>query len=216
MILNKCFIFHIFTFLFISSAQLQSVTSEEIQDYITNQKESDLVEILMTYGDSKDDPILNRAMSAKDYFAVIALIEYGVDINSRKSNFRKDNPNQIGYYEISPGKTVLEEAVESREISLIEYFLSHHADPTIPRNYSCFSGAKTCNYCGFETAIYNSIKINSLDNLILFSKYGVDFTEICYSIGPNNGQYTLTPLQASINFQRKDIVAFLLSIGVKI
>lgn len=73
--INKTLIFFLFAFSCLFIASLQSVTTEQLQVYTNNYNDSDLLEILMKYGDEKEKPILNRAMDAKDYFAVIILIE---------------------------------------------------------------------------------------------------------------------------------------------
>ena len=101
---------------------LQSLTQEELKEFAIENNDSELIEILMKYSDSKN--ILHRAMREKDYFTVFILIEYGLDVNHRyfnHGNQSKENSN----------KTLIEMAVESNEISLIEYFLQKKADPTL-------------------------------------------------------------------------------------
>ena len=59
------------------------LTWDEIENYIANYSESNVVESLLKYDSSK--MALNYAMNAKDYFSVVMMVEYGININFRNS-----------------------------------------------------------------------------------------------------------------------------------
>lgn len=181
---------------------LHSVTQEELKEYAIKQNDSQLIEIIFKYGNIKEQPILNRAMEAKDYFSVFMLVEYGVDINSRSGNPPITNH----------GRSVLEMAIVFCEIPLVEFFLLHKADPTTTfRSYP--SGSIT----NITTAVYDAIINNRLDVLVLFAQNNVDLNKICLEvILPYSQGYKQTPIQVAIEHKKKDIVAFLVSIGAKI
>ena len=169
----------LFLFLSFFSIPLHSVTLQDLQRFVIKKNDSELTEILMRYGDNPDQPALNAAMSMKDYCSVYILVEYGVDINSRKKG----------------EKTVLEMAIETGELSLVEYFLIKNADPTLFRSQ--------------YTAVSDAIIENRLDVLILFAQYSIDLNKKCFA-------NTWSPLQLAAQYKRRDIVAFLISIGVEI
>src|ERR1700722_19164416 len=115
----KCLLSFMFACAFSTSSH--AITAEQLQEYAANYNDAQLMEILMKYGNSKESPTLNLAMISKDYFAVVTLIEYGVDINLRYHTppYNEDTyKNQKKYTQ-----TVLEIAIEENEISLLEYFL---------------------------------------------------------------------------------------------
>lgn|GEM_PF-5764167 len=200
-----------------------SVTPEQLQEFAIKQNGTALMEILMQYkGNCKEYPILNRAMEEKDYFAVFILVEYGIDIDSRFESVEEqkklflltiNSEGQEIYMTTcieGEGKTVLESAIESGEISLVEYFLLNKADPTHPRkvcSYSCGYPDSKSDYYN-TTAIYDAIMLDRLDVLLLFAHHGADFNKACI------GSYT--PIQLAISEGKRDIVAFLISIGVDI
>jgi ankyrin repeat protein len=156
-------------------------------------------------------------MQAKDYFAVVMFIEYGVEINSRFESIGEYLTHNL--LRIGTGKTVLELAIEFDEVSLVEYFLSNKADPTNTRQfYEVVQGSNfKTNY--ITTAVYDAILHDRLDILTLFVQSGADLNKMCYerqdykSFKPN---LTQTPLQAAIAHGRKDIVALLLSAGIEL
>lgn len=188
---------------------LHSITPEQLQEYAIRQNDTDLIEILMNYGDSKDNPVLNRAMKAKDYFAVIILIDYGVDINARDGK-----PPTTNY-----GPSVLEMALAYGEISLVEYFLINKADPTsvVKRApATTYHEGKNVHHL-LTSAVHDAIFNNQLEVIHLFAQYNIDLNKICCEVVCNySGGYKQTPLQVAIEYKKKEIVAFLLSIGVNI
>lgn len=190
-------------FFCVSFTPVQSVTLEELQEYAIKQTDSNLMEILINYGDSDASPVLNRAMQAKDYFAVSVLISCGVDINSRSEN----------------GETVLEMAIDRGEIPLVEYFLMNNADPTNQQKQQrkiSSSPLRRTDY--YLTAVYYAIMKDRLDVLKLFTKYGVDLNKVCYEITSSTYEKKnkQTPIQVAIEMKKKNLVAFLLSIGVDV
>ena len=201
---NKTLILFIVAIVSLFNMPLQSVTQEELQEFAIENNDSEIIEILMKYSDSKN--ILHRAMSEKDYFTVFILIEYGLDVNHRyfnHGNQSKENSN----------KTLIEMAVESNEISLIEYFLQKKADPTLMCGYC---EKKDNGYVLIESSsVYEAIMHGRLDILILFYQYEIDLNKTCYWEHSINGG-VLTPLQIAIKYRKKDVANFLLSIGVEI
>lgn len=195
----------IFIFACFFKAPLISITQEELQGYAIKQNDRELIEVLFKYRteDSLGSSSLNLAMKAKDYFAVFLLIEYGVDTNSRLRN---------------TDSSVLEMAIEYDEISLVEYLLQHKADPTNPRKYEevvSLSPNRSSNYV--STAVYDAIKLDRLDVLILFAQYGVDLNKPCHERTSSFLlNYKKTPLKMAIEYNNKDIAAFLVSIGAKL
>jgi len=168
------------------SVPLQSVTQAELERFAIRNNDSELIEILMKYKNTPDQPALNEAMYERNYFAVFILVENGVDINSRAKN---------------TVKTALEMAIEFGESSLVEYFLIKNADPTIFRN-----APHVPNYA---TAVHDAIIADRLDFIILFVQYGFDLNKKCFA-------GTWSPLQLAAQNNRKDIVTFLVSIGAKL
>jgi ankyrin repeat protein len=201
---NKTLILFIVAMVSFFNMPLQSLTQEELQEFAIENNDSELIEILMRYSDSKS--ILHRAMREKDYFTVFILIEYGLDVNHRyfnHGNQSKENSN----------KTLTEMAVESNEISLIEYFLQKKADPTLMCGYC---EKKDNGYVLIESSsVYEAIMHERLDILLLFYQYEVDLNKTCYWEHSINGG-VLTPLQIAIKYRKKEVSNFLLSIGVEI
>lgn len=230
MVIMKILISNFLGFLFLLSSSLTAITPEQLQEYATKNNDSEFIEILMKYGDSKDNPILNRAMGAKDYFAISLLLAYGVEINSREGIApypRNGNGASPPYEEFrlsSNGRnnTVLEIAVAEGETALVEYFLLNGADPTVPFQVTAYKSNPpyverwTEQY--ITTAVHDAIFYNRLDVLILFDQNRVDLNKICYEKqdSRNSFRYKKTPLQVAIDYKKKDIVAFLLSIRVQI
>lgn len=214
-----------FGFLCLLFTPLQAITHKELHEYAVSQKDSDLIEILMKYGDSESDPVLHRAMNKQDYFAVFILVECGVEISSRAGM----HPFQSTYdYVTKLHGTVIEKAVLENQMSLIQYFMTCKADPTIPLVYYTSYSKDIRDRKGnklrtevirsdyMKTAVYDAILLNRLEVLVLFSHYGVDLHKICYEESSTNKIIKKTPLQVAIEKKNKDIVALLLSIGVKI
>lgn len=184
------------------ACSVNSVTQEELLQYAINQNDSQLIEILFKYGNNYEKPMLNRAMEAKDYFAVFMLVEYGVDVNSRSGHPPSTNH----------GRSVLEMAIISSEVPLVELFLLHKADPT-----TSFKSYPERNTTHITTAVYDAIINNRLDVLILFAQNNIDLNKICLDvIGPYSQGYKQTPIQVAVEHKRKDIVAFLVSVGAKL
>ena len=82
----------------------------------------------------------------------------------------------------NPSLTVLEMAIESNEIALVEFFLTKDADPTNPRKYSVRNGNNGINGIFVTTAVYNAIMHERLDVLILFVQNNVDLNQICFEV----------------------------------
>lgn len=204
-----------------SCIPLQAITQEDLIEFAIKNNDSELVDVLLKYGEKTNDPILNQAMRNKDYFTVFMLVEYGIDINSRSC---LEGPFSISYNGIDKiildNRTILEMALAAREISLVEYFLSKNADPTNSFNY--MEEIPTYNNCdneffpAYKTAIFDAIILNRLEDLILFAQYDVDFNKICYSGFWGMGYFYYTPLQLAVAFRNKEVVNFLLSLGVEI
>lgn len=108
-------------------------------------------------------------------------------------------------------------AIDSGELSLIEYFLLHNADPTNQHHYDYRYCANNVSFShSITTAVYNAIMLDRLDLLILFAQYGTDYNKICYEVKSYAQNESLTPLQLAIRNSKKEIVSFLLFIGVDI
>ncbi|MFI0435858.1 MAG: ankyrin repeat domain-containing protein [Parachlamydiaceae bacterium] len=183
---------------------LQAITQEELQEFAVKNNDSELIEILIKYSDSKD--ILHRAMNERDYFTVFILIEYGFDVNHRYFNHGNQSKEHSN-------KTIIEMAVEANEISLVEYFLQKKADPTLMCGYC---EKKNNQYVLIESsAVYEAIMHERLDVLLLFYQYEVDLNKTCYWEHSIDGG-VLTPLQIAIKYRKKDVANFLLSIGSEI
>lgn len=181
--IKKTFILFSLLFLSFYSVPLQSITQAELERFAIKNNDSMLIDILMKYKNTPDRPALNAAMKAKDYFSVIILVECGIDINSRGKSY---------------DKTVLEMAIESGEMSLIEYFLIKNADPTLFRASQ-----------NIPSAVADAIIENRIDVIILFAQYGIDLNKKCFL-------KTWSPLQLATQYNRREIVEFLISIGVEI
>lgn len=201
-------------FLCFLATPLKAVTTEELQEFAIRNNDSELIEILMKYSYSKENPILNTAMINKDYSAVFTLVEYGVEINSR-SGIPPYNINGSKY-----SSTVLEMAIRENEISLVEYFLFNKADPTnrfhtyeTKIDYVPYKSSRT-DY--ITTAVYDAIMLGRLDFLILFVQYGADMNKPCYETTYSNKIISKTPLKVASENKQRDIISFLLSIGVEI
>lgn len=179
---------------------------EEIENYIANYSESNVVEVLLKYKIS--DQALNHAMVAKDYFSVVMLVEYGFDINFRTGGIPSSPLHK--YF-----LTIIELAIEANEINLVEYFLAKNANPISQFQYKELDQSIT-----FKTAVYDAIFLNRLDIIKLFAEYGVDLNKICYMtssiVGSSRQSIRQSPLQTAVAYKRKEIAQFLLSIGVDI
>lgn len=183
------------------SSPLQAITTEELLEYGMWSHDTELLDILMKYG--WENPA-KKAMYQKDYFAVFILIEYGVDINYRESEH---------------AQSLMEIAIIANEISLVEYFLIRNADPT---SHQKIVGEidqtqfRRSDY--YTTAVYDAIKSNRFDVIVMFEKYGVDLNKTCYEITYSTYKlpYKQTPIQFAIENKSSHIAAYLLSIGVKL
>lgn len=180
-----------------------------------------LVEILMKYKNSPSSPTLNQAMNAGDYEAVQILLEYGADPNSRCKNYteRLDNgsPTSVMTHRIcGDGKSILEVAIERRELGLIDYILTKGADPTSTRSWieeEMVIRNKQQQYIkkfdGTISAIYDVIMLNDFETLRLFGERGADLNKCCL----NN---LFTPLHVASIYQKRNCIEVLLSFGVDI
>lgn len=229
-------LFHVFFIMLFELSDLQGspeiFANDLLMQSALQNNDLELIEIIMKYGSDPSYPALNWAMESKDFLAVQILIEYGADTNSRREKHQISNKGSHweGYHKIEGfGTTVLEKAIEFENIELIEYFLLKKADPlcrrkitdTFRKNNPAGSGFPGTSYTDqYETtAMYDAVKSGNLCAIILFDQYGIDLNAICYEEFSNNvqpRQVFLTPIQAAIKFHHKDIVAYLLSKGVKI
>lgn len=180
------------------TAPAHASTQNDLQKYAGENSDPDLLEALLKYGSSSSDPALNVAMLYQDYDAAYLFVEYGMDINSRGTG---------PYY-----PTPLEMAIAQNEMQVVEYLLQHEADPTTPKMSVNSQYILVIVYT--TTAVYDAIMDDNVNLLMLFHAYGADLDKPCYGARTKIGQYQLTPLQIATQYQKKDIVAFLISLGI--
>jgi len=218
--------------LFVASALLNCSAAtvsqdEELLQMAAQYSDADLFDILTKYGVDPAFPPLNKAMEAGDYNAVIILLEYGVNLNTRGPDTSErwwahgeTNMSAIRRLD-NKRQTALEFAIERGEKELVKMLLAKGADPYVPRViYYTFGavgpadGKRPRDKQGREiiytnqttTAMYDAIVTGRLDILEKFVECRVDLNKPCL-----NGK--TKPLEVALS--NKEVAIYLIAHGAK-